>query len=65
MKLSSLDSVKILYITLILSKLEYASVGWNNLTLSDSNKLEIIGGSQIYAIINLFSPAPFVIMNQH
>jgi hypothetical protein len=34
--------VKFVYITLILSKLEYASVAWNNLTLADSNKLENI-----------------------
>jgi hypothetical protein len=40
--ISSLQSLKVLYITLILSKLEYASVVWNNLTLSDSNKLENI-----------------------
>jgi hypothetical protein len=49
-----------LYITLILSKPEYASVVWNNLTLADSNKLENIKeGSQIYVIIDLFSPGFF------
>jgi hypothetical protein len=39
---SSLNTLKVLYtsITLILSKLEYASVVRNNLTLADSNKLE-------------------------
>jgi hypothetical protein len=39
---SSLDSLKVLYITLILSKLKHASVIWNNLTLAYSNKLENI-----------------------
>jgi hypothetical protein len=40
--LSSPDSLKVLYITLIRSKLEYSSVVLNNLTLTDSNKLENI-----------------------
>jgi hypothetical protein len=37
---SSLDSLKLLYITLIRSKFEYASVVRNNNTSSDSKKLE-------------------------
>jgi hypothetical protein len=40
--LSSLESFKISYIALITSKLEYSSVAWNIITLSDSNKLENI-----------------------
>jgi hypothetical protein len=39
---SSLDGLKVLYITLIHSKLEYTSVCKNNLTLANSNKLENI-----------------------
>jgi hypothetical protein len=37
---SSLDSLVVLYIALIRFKLEYASVVWNKLTLTDSNKIE-------------------------
>jgi hypothetical protein len=39
---SSLYSLVVLYIALIKSKLEYASVVWNKLTSSDSNKIENI-----------------------
>jgi hypothetical protein len=39
---SSLYSLKVIYITLIRQKLEYASVVWNILTLADSNNLENI-----------------------
>jgi hypothetical protein len=40
--LSSLDSLIVLYNALIRPKLEYASVVWNNLTKTDSNKIENI-----------------------
>jgi hypothetical protein len=39
---SSLDSLVVLHIALIRSKLEYASVVWNKLTSTDSNKIENI-----------------------
>jgi hypothetical protein len=62
---SSLDSLKVWYITLIRSKFEYASVVWSNLTLADPSKLENIQRKFAkYAIISLFSPTPFVNMNQ-
>jgi hypothetical protein len=36
----SLDSLLVLYISLVRSKLECASIACNNLTITDSNKLE-------------------------
>jgi hypothetical protein len=41
-KFSFLDSLKVLCTNLMNSKLKYASVVWNNLTLADSYKLENI-----------------------
>jgi hypothetical protein len=39
---SSLDSLVVFYIALIRSKLEYATVVWNKLTSTDSDKMENI-----------------------
>jgi hypothetical protein len=37
---STIDGLLILYFVLFRSKLEYASVAWNSVTITDSNKLE-------------------------
>jgi hypothetical protein len=37
---STIDSILMLHFTLVRSKLEYTSVAWNSVTVTDSNKLE-------------------------
>jgi hypothetical protein len=39
---STSDSLLILYFALVISKLEYASVAWNSVTVTDSNNLKSI-----------------------
>jgi hypothetical protein len=60
---SSLDILVVLYNALVKSKLEYASIVWNNFTLTDSNKLEVFKENlPICVIIGYFSLLFHVIM---
>jgi hypothetical protein len=58
---SCLDSPRVLYITLISWKLNHASSVWNNLISWKTYKENL----EIYAVIDLFSPTPCVIMSQY
>jgi hypothetical protein len=51
----SLGSLKVLYVTLIRSKLEYASVFRDKLTVADSNKLENIQRKFTNLCYNIYS----------
>jgi hypothetical protein len=42
--LSTIDSLLMLYFASVRSNLEYASVAWNSVTFTDSNKLERVQG---------------------
>jgi hypothetical protein len=47
----SLDSLLVLYVSLFRSKLEYAFIAWNNLTTTDSNKLESTSIQKKFALL--------------
>jgi hypothetical protein len=62
----SSDSLKVLYITLLRSKLEYACIVCHTLTVADSNKLEYIQRNVINSCYNRFIHSnSFVIINQY
>jgi hypothetical protein len=53
---SSIECVLRLYIALVTSKLEYASVAWNSITSTDANKLERIQQRFAALCFNCFFP---------
>jgi hypothetical protein len=60
---SSIYSLIVLYNALIKSKIEYTSVVWNNLTLTDSNKTENI--QREFAILCLYPLLHFDILRNY